>query len=519
KKKKGKTIQSTIHHHLQEKIKILLENHSSLMQDNLIYNGAVMITSVKTGEVITYVGNTQSENNENGNDVNCIKAPRSTGSILKPLLYAKSLEDGILTPSMLVTDIPSQFGGFSPKNFAGNFEGAIPANMALSRSLNIPMVHLLNNYGLSKFHRELKSYGLTTLNKPASHYGLSLILGGAEATLYDLSKVYTQMAQELEMGKSKPIKTMLNGQNETTSFVPNNVLKTDLGCIYSTFEAMTEVNRPDEDNNWKFFNSEQKIAWKTGTSFGFRDAWAIGITPDYVVAVWIGNADGEGRPGLTGINAAAPFLFQVFRTLPTSEKWFKQPYKNMSYVSICHESGHRASKLCPNTHSKWIPKTSLNSIACPYHQLIHLNKYTNLRVDSDCEDINQMKHVTWFVLPSIIEKFYKTTHPNYISLPEYKPECLAKISDKPIAMIYPKPNSRIYIPIDFDGKIGKTIFEATHRNEQTKVYWHLDNNYLGETKEIHQMALNPSAGDHQLTLIDENGISTNIKFTVIGKRR
>ena len=306
----------------------MLENHNYLLQDNLIFNGAIVISSVNTGEILAYVGNTSSTNSENGNAVNCIRASRSTGSILKPLLFAKSLEDGLLTPSMLVEDIPSHFGGFTPKNFTGNYEGALPADNALSRSLNVPMVHLLNKYGLSKFHSELKSYGITTLHKPATHYGLSLILGGAEVSLYDLSKIYTQMAQELKFGKALPYDVIASNIQPDEDLIVHP--KTNRGCIYSTFEAMTEVNRPDEDNNWKVFNSEQKIAWKTGTSFGFRDAWAVGITPDYVVSIWIGNADGEGRPGLTGVNVAAPLLFNLFKSLPKSKAWFKQPLKEMS---------------------------------------------------------------------------------------------------------------------------------------------------------------------------------------------
>lgn len=514
---KGKTVVSTINKRIQENTVQLLENHNYLLQDNLIFNGAIVISSVNTGEILAYVGNTSSTNSENGNAVNCIRASRSTGSILKPLLFAKSLEDGLLTPNMLVEDIPSHFGGFTPKNFTGNYEGALPADNALSRSLNVPMVHLLNKYGLSKFHSELKSYGITTLHKPATHYGLSLILGGAEVSLYDLSKIYTQMAQELKFGKALPYDVIAANIQPDEDLILHP--KTNRGCIYSTFEAMTEVNRPDEDNNWKVFNSEQKIAWKTGTSFGFRDAWAVGITPDYVVSIWIGNADGEGRPGLTGVNAAAPLLFNLFKSLPKSKTWFKQPLKEMSYTRLCHESGHRASKLCPKIDMKWIPKTSLNSIACPYHQTIHLSKTSNLRVDSDCESVYNMKHEIWFVLPSIVEKYYRNSHPNFTSLPEFKPECLSKAQENSIGIIYPKSNSKIYIPIQLDGKVGKTIFEATHRNNQTKMYWHLDNNYLGYTREIHQMALSPKVGKHQLMLVDENGISSKVNFEVFGKRK
>lgn len=516
---KGQTIVSSIHLNLQKKAKELLQSHSQLLQENRIFNGSVMITSVKTGQVLAYVGNTHSPDAEQSSDVDCIVAPRSTGSILKPFLYAKSLEDGLITPTTLIPDVPTQFGTFSPKNFTLQYDGAVPANKALARSLNIPMVRLLNEYGLEKFHRGLKQLGLSTLNKPAKHYGLSLILGGAEAKLWDLSAAYTHMAQELRYKKAQPISMLSDTPAAARRKKQKNKkpFEIDRACIYSTFEAMVDVNRPDEDGNWRVFSSSQKIAWKTGTSFGFRDAWAIGVTPDYVVAVWIGNADGEGRPGLTGIKAAAPLLFDVFAQLPKSSHWFNAPTEDMSSAMICTESGHRASELCPTTEKRMIPKTCMNTTACPYHQIVHLTLNGKQRVDSECEDVYHMKHVTWFMLPPLIEKYYKFNHPNYKELPNYKPECLSKISDRAMALLYPKPNSKIYVPVEIDGNLGRTIFEATHRNISTTVYWHLDDNYIGETKEIHQIALNPGIGKHKLMLVDENGITIQMKFEAIGK--
>jgi penicillin-binding protein 1C len=518
---RGELIRTTIDRSLQEKAANQLQLHHRILRDNRIMNGAVMITDVNTGEILAYVGNTQNdaflseqETTEHAKDVNCIVAARSTGSILKPLLYAKCLETGQLAPEMLVTDIPSQFGSFAPKNYTDKFDGAVPANRALSRSLNIPMVHLLSEYGVTKFRDDLRRYGLQTIDKRAEHYGLSLILGGAEARLCDLNRTYAQMAQELKFGQRKPVGYRKDMYEKIESA---QVPLTDRGCIYATFDAMVEVNRPDEDNNWKIFSSSQKIAWKTGTSFGFRDGWAIGITPDYVVSVWIGNADGEGRPGLTGVKAAAPLLFDVFRQLPKSDRWFAQPRSEMANVKICRESGHRATALCEGAVRKWIPKKSLSSPACPYHKTVHLDKSGAFRVDSECESVYDMRHTTWFVLPPVIERYYKINHPEYRPLPEYKPACLAKISDRALHLVYPKPGSQIYIPIEMDGKPGKTIFEAGHRSNSVKIYWHLDDYYIGETKEIHQLAVNPPAGPHRLTLIDEHGVSTTVEFEVLGK--
>jgi penicillin-binding protein 1C len=513
----GKTIISTIDCNLQLKAMLQLQRHSEILQENKIYNGALLITSVATGEILAYVGNTTSTDKNNSNDVNCVVAARSTGSILKPLLFAKSLEDGIITPVMLLSDVPSRFGSFSPKNFSGQFDGAVPANKALSRSLNVPMVQLLNKYGVEKFYLDLKKYGLTTLNKPANHYGLSLILGGAEAKLFDLNKVYTQMAQELKYREAKPVSLVKETDQKKADHNQSVFPHTNRAAIYSTFEAMVEVNRPDEDGNWKVFASSQKIAWKTGTSFGFRDAWAIGITPNYVVSVWIGNADGEGRPGLTGIKAAAPLMFDLFSQLPKSASWFYAPRSEQCRISICRESGHRASALCEKADSLWLPKSCLNSIVCPYHQIVHLSSDQKYRVESDCYNVSEMKHQSWFVLPLVIGKYYKSNHPEYKLLPDFKPDCLSKLADNAIAILYPKPKSKIYVPVEIDGTIGRTVFEATHKNNSTKIYWHLDDEYIGETKEIHQMILNPAPGKHKLMLMDENGISVSVRFEVMGK--
>jgi penicillin-binding protein 1C len=508
----GKTIKSTIDINLQTKAIQQLQAQSEILQDNKIYNGAIIISSVETGEVLAYVGNTNLTDIDNCGHVDCIDAPRSSGSILKPLLYEKCMEDGKLTPNMILPDIPTHYGSFSPKNFSQQYNGAIPANMALARSLNIPMVNLLNEYGLEKFYYDLKKYGFTTLNKPARYYGLSLILGGAEVKLFDLNQVYTQMAQELAYDEAAPISIVLDSKEKK---IQTNTAKSDRACIYSTFEAMIEVNRPDDEGNWRVFSSSQKIAWKTGTSFGFRDAWAVGITPDYVVSVWVGNADGEGRPGLTGIKAAAPLMFNMFSQLPKSESWFLTPRSEQCQINICKESGYRASDLCENTETVWVPKTCLNTTACPYHQVVHLTKDGKYRIDSESESVYNMKHVSWFVLPPLVEKYYKVNHPNYKVLPEYRPGCLAKISDKAIAIIYPKPNSKIYVPIEIDGSKGRTVFEATHKNTSAKIFWHLDDEYIGETKEIHQIALNPPVGKHKLLLIDESGINVSLKFEVV----
>ena len=274
------------------------------------------------------------KNPELQSDVDVIKAPRSPGSTLKPVLYAAMLSDGMILPNSIVPDIPTQIGGYAPQNFDLGYDGAVPASRALARSLNIPAIKLLQQYKYQRFYDLLKQLGMTTLNRPADNYGLSLILGGGEVSMWDLAGIYAGMARTLNHQKKNNGLALEEDFHEPDYFINNKKEKKSSGneiinsldatSIWFTFQAMEEVMRPGEEGLWQQFSSSQKIAWKTGTSFGFRDAWAIGITPKFVVAVWAGNTDGEGRAGLIGVQTAAPIMFDIFRELPSS-KWFSKP--------------------------------------------------------------------------------------------------------------------------------------------------------------------------------------------------
>lgn len=509
---KGKLVRTSIDRNLQEKLVNLLAMHQEQWKDNQIYNGAVLVTSVKTGEVLCYIGNTHSEEKEYASDVDCIQAKRSTGSILKPLLYEKSLERGLITPNALVYDVPSQFGSFAPKNFSGTYDGALPVNEALARSLNVPMVHLLENYGVTKFHSDLRNMGIKSIDKPSRHYGLSLILGGAEVKMYEMNQVYLQMAQTLRLGKT----TSLHSDLRPEELLEYKKSMFDKACTFETAEALTEVNRPDEDNQWKMFASSQKIAWKTGTSFGFRDAWAIGFTPDYVVSVWVGNADGEGRPGLTGIKVAAPLMFDVFRQLKVSERWFSRPRNAFKMHNICIESGRIAGKYCLQTKYQSLPYLSENTERCPYHQEVQLSMDGSCRVNSSCEEVYNMRQQVFFILPPLVEKYYKMAHPNHVSLPPYKSTCLGN-QNKTMHLIYPLQNSKVYIPKEMSEKRGEVIAELVHQQPSKKVFWHLDKKYLGTTAGIHHFAFYCEKGNHILKAVDEDGAQTSVSFIVKDK--
>ena len=519
----GERIKSSIQYRLQLQVNEIVKKHQRNLEANQIYNMAVLVLDVKSGQSIAYVGNTNKQGKENhANQVDVIRAPRSTGSILKPFLFASMLNSGEILPRTLVPDIPTQIAGYSPKNFNLRYDGAVPARKALSRSLNVPSVRMLRSFGVERFHYTMKKLGMLRLNRPSGHYGLSLILGGAEGELWNLCGIYSGLARGLKHYSSdkcyysndirKPSyrlkDTVLHGKKEAHALL-------SAASIYQTFDALLEVNRPDGENGWKSFSSSRKVAWKTGTSFGFRDAWAIGTTPDYVVGVWVGNADGEGRPGLTGVGAAAPVMFDVFNLLPTGS-WFDIPFEEMEEIQVCRESGYRASRWCETVDTMLVCNAGLETLSCPFHKRIHLDKTKRYQVNSSCEEPKNMHHVNWFVLPPAMEWYYKKRNALYRSLPPFREDCSGH-NQIAMEIIYPKGNDQIFVPVDLDGMLGKVVFEIAHHDPEAEVFWHVDGDFIGTTTQFHQIELSPDQGEHLLTLVDNLGNTLNKKFTIVGK--
>lgn len=522
----GGRVKTSISGVLQQNVTDIVERHHQLLKGNNIRNAAAIVLDVETGQTLAYVGNiNHPENADMESDVDVIAAPRSPGSTLKPILYAAMLHDGLILPNSLIPDIPTQIAGYHPQNFDLGYDGAVPASKALSRSLNIPAVKMLVQYKYERLHSLLRKVGMTTLNQPADHYGLSLILGGSENNLWELSGAYADMARVLNHYNKN------NGQYDANDYHPpvytamqqldKQLEKGGLlnaASIYYTFQAMEEVMRPGDEMLWQQFSSTQRIAWKTGTSFGFRDGWAIGVTPRYVVGVWVGNTNGEGRPGLIGVNTAAPILFEIFRQLPVSRQWFTMPAGEMTRIAICRESGYRAGEYCQPVDTLLVPKSGLKAGVCTFHQLVHLDATRKWQVNSVCETPDNMVHVPWFVLPPSLEYYYKSRSYNYRALPPFRQDC-GTTTQRTMEMIYPKDGAKVYVPLEADGGKGRVICNAAHRQPGIKLFWNLDDQYIGQTIGYHQMALNPTPGKHVLTLVDADGNRLQTRFEVLEKGR
>ncbi len=530
-------ITTTINGNLQSNVNDIVKRHHQILQGNGINNICALVLDVETGNTLAYVGNIfEPQNKKMESDVDVINAPRSPGSALKPILYAAMLSDGVLLPNSLLADIPTQIGGYTPQNFDLNYDGVVPASKALSRSLNIPAVKMLQQYKYQRFYETLHQAGINTLNNPADFYGLSMILGGCEVKMWELAGVYASFARTLNHQKGN--KGILDSKDfhspkyvtkelgignwdggsqqvpSSKSLTTKSQIPFDATSIYFTFQAMQEVMRPGEEGLWQQFSSSKKIAWKTGTSFGFRDGWAIGVTSKYVVAVWAGNTTGEGRAGLIGIQTAAPAMFDIFRLLPAAE-WFSKPTYNYVYTAVCRQSGFRANTDCEFVDTLLMPPNALQTPLCNFHKILQLDATESFQVNESCESPSNMKHKSWFVLPPTMEYYYKLRNADYKTMPPFKAGCTTVNIVKAIELIYPQNGIKIFVPKEINGEKGKTVFTATHTNRNAKIFWMLDNEIIATTSTYHQIGISPVKGKHSITITDEQGSSVTRNFEII----
>ncbi len=514
KERNGQYTRSTIDRGIQTHIEDLAERWSNEFNRSDIRNLAILVIDIPANQVAAYCGNVHFDRKQGGNQVDVIQAPRSTGSILKPFLYYAMLQEGSLLPDMLLPDIPININGYTPQNFSMQYEGAVPASEALARSLNIPAVTMLQKYGVPKFHNFLQQTGFRTITRPSSHYGLSLILGGAEATLWDVTNAYAQMGRALtpnlspELTKEKEAGIIIKEEENKT--VQHEYIW-DKGAVWQTFNALKEVNRPEEID-WKSIPSMQTIAWKTGTSYGFRDAWAVGVTPRYAVGVWVGNATGEGKPGLVGAQTAGPVLFDIFSYLPASP-WFERPTDVFVDAEVCRQSGHLKGRFCEETDTVLILPAGLRTDACPYHHLITLAADEKHRAYESCANTEPTLQKSWFTLPPVWEWYYKQHHPEYNPLPPFKAGC-GEDTFQPMQFIYPPMNAHIKLPKQLDGSKGFLTVELAHTNPNANVFWHLDDTYLMQTQDFHKISLQPAPGKHSLTAVDGEGNTVSTTFFI-----
>lgn len=499
------TAKTFIDRKLQISTTAILERWSAQFALNGINNAAAIVIDTRTGETLAYVGNTRAARADGKNaNVDVVVARRSSGSVLKPFLYGAMLDAGLLLPKELVVDIPTRIGSYKPENNLPDYQGVVPADEALSRSLNVPAIRELRDYGIEPFLEFLRKSGFTTFDRTADDYGLPLVLGGGEITLEDTVRAYAALMNRASTRKlPRSMKTPLS-----------------TGAAWLTLDALVDGARPADESLWQSFASARKIAWKTGTSYGNRDAWAIGVTPSYTVGIWIGNATGEGRPELKSITTAAPVLFDVFSILPRSG-WPDRPEIELAEIDVCAESGFPAGPNCAERVRAWKPINAVVGTPCPYCRTVTLTP--DGQYQATAEDLTG----PWsgslplvekrFVLPPAVEYWYSRHSLTYRSLPPWIAGHTGDSAKSELSIVFPEAGARVFIPLEIDGTPGSLVMQAAHRDKAATLYWDIDGEYLGETREYHQMEARPRPGKHILTVTDERGTRATRSFEILGE--
>lgn len=503
--KKNSKIETTIDKNIQEKSEKLVSEYNNFLKSYGVNNVSLVVCDTQSGEVLAYVGSGGFFDTENG-QVDGVIAPRSTGSLLKPFLFALCQDEGMISRFTKIPDIEKNFGGFSPKNANKQFAGMISAKDALIHSLNVPFVILLQQYGVDKFYDFLKDAGSENLFRNADGYGLPLILGGAEMTLLELTGIYASLGRYGVF--STPIILKSDEQSESKKLISD-------GSCYETLQVMRNLNRPGHEHYWQLFRESFPISWKTGTSFGGKDGWSIGVTPQFTIGVWTGNFTGEGNPNIGGARTSAPLMFQLFNNLSKEKSITNFSKDNIPYklVHLCKDTGYKATSNCTDTLNVMLPHGN-KLYFCTYHKKIFVDIDDSHTVCSLCWESGNYKEKKVLVYPPSIAAYLRKRGEPTDKIPLHNPKCPTVTSEDVLKIVYPENGAYITLPLNSKGERQNLLIDAAHVRSDAKLYWYIDESYYKETEKNHQLSIKLSEGNHKIFVVDDEGKSVSISFDI-----
>ncbi len=501
------TIRTYIKQPIQAKVEQIVGNYTNRIRAMNIHNAAVLIINNETMQVESYVGSADFHNKTDGGQVDGIQAIRSPGSALKPILYATAFDKGIITPKNIINDVPTNFSGFEPENFDKKFNGKVTIEFALANSLNIPAVKVVRDLGKKELIEVLKKANFQTVKKQEKDLGLSIVLGGCGVTLEEMTQLYAVFANQGKWEKAR----MKRQEKESRSASP---LISQESCFLTT-QILSQIKRPDLPNNFDYTYRLPKIAWKTGTSFGKRDAWSIGYNKKYTIGVWVGNFSGEGVPELSGAEIATPLLFQVFNSIDYNSinEWFQQP-KNVALRQVCAESGDLPNEYCPNKILDYSIRNISHTRKCSHIKKFFVNYVETISYCTQClpmggnyKEKNYMNYA-----PELIS-FYELKHILYERIPPHNPACTRVFGAANNLPVITNPNegSEYYINAK-DPQQMQLACQAA--NDVKEVYWYLNDKLLKKAKANQPVFFVPTAGKLRISCTDDKGRSSTISVTI-----
>jgi len=509
-------INTTINLDQQNKLERIVNSYISKQHRKGIVNTTVMLLNYRSMEVEGLVGSANFFNAKIAGQVNGSHALRSPGSTLKPFVYALAMDQGLIHPMSLLKDTPKRFGGFSPENFDQRFLGPVFAKDALIKSRNVPAVNLLAKLQQPDFYQLLLSTGINHLKKP-EYYGLALVLGGAELRMQELVKLYAMLANQ---GELKAIKTLLKAEPNNTLTETKKVLSAEASFL--TLDILKD-NPPPEAYQQTPLTSQSintnQVAWKTGTSYGFRDAWAIGISGDYVVAVWVGNFNGQGNPVFIGRTAAGPLLFDIFQAINPANGWQIDhgvaPHQlNLKKIAVCTNTGDLPGRYCPSTTQSWfIPGVSPIKVST-VHRAIPIDKKSGLR---HCEGSDNSELKIYEFWPSDLQSIFKQAGLSFKQPPEFAKNChLHSKSTSGLSPVISSPQQQLtYVMQTENPQSNQLPLSAVVDTGVRQLFWFADNRYIGQMNTDQPLFWKPESGHYTLKVVDDHGRSAQMKLKVV----
>lgn len=534
-------VRTTLDSSIQKRVAGAARYHASVLAGRGVRNLAAVAAETQTGNIRAYIGSQDFFDTRNAGQVDGVRARRSTGSLLKPFLVARALDRGPYTTKSLIRDVPTFYGTFAPQNASKEFSGLVTMDELLIKSLNVPAVRLLNAYGHRDFYDFLVNAGLSGLFRGPDGYGLTLALGGAEASLYELTQLYLCLGN---LGETRALRFIeesegdapradryvtASGAESSTSGISRGLNEAESsagggglfsrGAAWLVLDSLTRLSRPGVEHYWNEFASQLPVSWKTGTSYGQKDAWAIGVSRQWTIGVWAGNFNGEGNAALSGARSAAPLMFALFNSLARRDQpmRFDEPVSDLAEISCCAESGYPAGPHCENTVTLKRPRECTAPGRCPFHRAYLVDSETGRSVCSLCWDGLDTEWKTLFVVPPAAKEILVQSGRHIDSVPVHADYCSNVRDYEPMELIYPTDGIKIFIPRNFDGGYERVVLSAVHERPSTHVFWYLNDKLVRETVGRHEFALELRPGSYRLTVQDEEGFSRSAAFVAYRK--
>jgi penicillin-binding protein 1C len=500
--KEGGDFRTSLDLKVQAVTERLLKNHLRTWKVLGVQNGAVMVIENKTMRVAAYAGSDDFEDSLARGQVDAVQALRSPGSTLKPFLYALQMDKGILTPKTRLLDVPYDAEGYTAENYDGTYSGYVFADDALRKSLNVPMVRLLKNAGLTSFASLLYSLGFKSIEAQRERLGLSMILGGCGVTLEELTSAYAAFPNE---GMYAPARYFID-----TSAVLRTPVFSEAAAFMIT-DILSGVDRPDLPHNFESAVNLPLIAFKTGTSYGRRDAWTVGYSAEYTVGVWVGNVTNRGNPDLVGSKSAAPLLVDILNSISrTHRKFIMKMPADVNTRDVCAESGKLPTPRCKHLIEEYYSMSNTLSAFCDIDNEYMVSADRKVQYCVNCVGSRGYRIVTYKDYPKELLNYWKRIGKSYKLAPPHNPLCDRVFSGEGPKIISPT-NGMVYLLTANDQKVA---FQASSGVDVHEQCWYLNNRYLGRIRTGDKLFLPLETGEYTASCLDDKGRLSSVKISV-----